>query len=56
MPEYQKKYGKKSTTSEEYRKSRSKANSGENNPNYNNKWSDQQRQSASDTVKKQLQK
>lgn len=45
--QYKNKYGEDSLASDEYRENRSQQNSGENNPNYNNRWSLEQKRKIS---------
>lgn len=45
--EYVDLYGKEALTSPEYRKSRSEQMSGSNNPNYNNRWTEEQKEQMS---------
>lgn len=49
--EYKLKYGKDSLSSPEYRLEKSKTLSGENNPNYGNKWTKEQKQNLSQKAK-----
>lgn len=46
--QYRERHGSDSLASPEYRAERSAANSGENNPNYGNKWSDEQKHALSE--------
>jgi hypothetical protein len=52
--EYKKLYGDHSICSQEYRDSCSAAMSGENNPNYNNRWTEQQRNCLSEKKQGQI--
>lgn len=49
--EYKTNYGKEALSSPEYREKRSQLSKGSNNPNYNNTWNDDQKQSLSEKNK-----
>lgn len=49
--QYKDLYGKDSVSSPEFRRRQSERNSGANNPNYNNKWTEEQKAQMSDQMK-----
>ena len=49
--EYKAQYGEDSLSCSQYRKELSERNSGKNNPNYNNKWSDEQKNAMAEQKK-----